>query len=319
VRVTLHPRNDGGIGAAALIGVALLSAAAPAPPKAGVESRFLYGLADHNGSLRLGSVALSWDWRAGELYTAGASVINVFDDNGMRVYSFGNDPALGNVVSVAPSGDDLYALAAQGGLTWIVRCNFRGEPVSRIELRGVPAAFRDRFVAGAIAIAGDNLYLAEKGRLKVLVVSTAGDYRASYELSELMGLDPAKAGEVMMRGFSVDRSGYVLFTVSELFSAYILSPEGSLRSFGSAGSVPGKFNVAGGIAADERGHLYVTDVLRGVVMVFAREDLSFLGEFGYRGKAPWNLVAPSEVAAANGRVYVSQSIGAVKVFGVRFE
>jgi hypothetical protein len=54
-------------------------------------------------------------------------------------------------------------------------------------------------------------------------------------------------------------------------------------------------------------------------MVFDSSTLRFLGEFGYRGDDPENLIAPSNVAVGNGRVYVSQSRGAVKAFAVRFD
>jgi hypothetical protein len=121
-----------------------------------------------------------------------------------------------------------------------------------------------------------------------------------------------------MRGFSVDRDGNMLFTVASVFSAYVMSPEGKVRAFGQKGSTPGKFNIVSGIAADEEGRLFLTDSLRAVVMVFD-PSFQFLGEFGYRGPDPENLVSPFNLAVGNGRVYVTQSRGAVKAFAVRFD
>jgi len=48
-------------------------------------------------------------------------------------------------------------------------------------------------------------------------------------------------------------------------------------------------------------------------------SFQFLGEFGYRGPDPENLVSPFNLAVGNGRVYVTQSRGAVKAFAVRFD
>ena len=54
-----------------------------------------------------------------------------------------------------------------------------------------------------------------------------------------------------------------------------------MHSFGTRGSGPGKFNIVAGIAADESGHLFVTDTLRAVVIAFDKE-LKFVGEFSRR-------------------------------------
>jgi hypothetical protein len=125
-----------------------------------------------------------------------------------------------------------------------------------------------------------------------------------------------KAGDAGFTGFGVDGRGNVLFTVAPLFQAFVLSPEGELRGFGVRGSSPGKFNVVGGIAADPDGNLYVTDVLRSVVMVFDAA-FEFQGEFGYRGDGPGNLIAPRDLVVGDGQVFVTQSAArGVSVFRI---
>jgi hypothetical protein len=85
-----------------------------------------------------------------------------------------------------------------------------------------------------------------------------------------------------------------------------MTPDKHVQAFGARGSSPGKFNVVSGIAADDKGNIYLTDTLRCVVMVFDKE-LNFRKEFGFRGLEPGNLIAPMELAVNSDRVYVAQT------------
>ena len=200
-----------------------------------------------------------------------------------------------------------------------MRCNFRGETVAPVELTGLPAEFADGFAPNVLAVRDAHLDLADKNSLKVAVVTPDGAVAKALDLAQMIGLGPRDRMDAMMRGFSVDAKGDLLFTVASVFSAYVISPEGKVRMFGSRGSSPGKFNVVAGITSDDEGHLFITDSLRAVVMVFDSQTFRFLGEFGYRGDSPQNLISPYSVVVGNGRVYVSQSRGAVKAFAIRFD
>ena len=292
------------------------------PAWGGVRATFQYPLADSVGKMSFGWSPLTWDATASELYVVDGSngVVDVFNDNGMIIYTFGDSAAFGRVAGVAvlPGGEPLVLGSGTDGYQ-LVRCNFRGEPVGKIEPRDVPKAFAEGFRPDSIAVAQDRIYLADQNAMKVLLLALDGSYQNSFELSRMIGIPEGKAADEMMRGFSVDRDGNMLFTVATLFQAYVLSPEGAVRAFGQKGSLPGRFNIAGGIAADDDGHLFVTDTLRCVVMVFDRESFRFLGEFGNRGSGPGNLISPLGIAVGNGRVYVTQSVGTVQAFGVQFE
>ena len=303
----------------ALTATALLAAR---PAFAGVHANFLYALSDSVGKMSFGGTPLLWDAKASELYVVDGrnGVIDVFNDNGMVIYSFGDSVALGHVAGVAVlAGGEPLVLGYNGPDYRIVRCNFRGEPVEKIELREVPKAFAENFHPGSIYVARDRIYLADAGTMKVLLTALDGTYQTSFDLIPMLGLAETKRGEEMMRGFSVDGDGNMLFTVATLFQAFVVSPEGSVRGFGQKGSLPGRFNIAGGIVADDAGHIFVADTLRCVVMAFDRETFQFLGEFGNRGGGPGNLINPGEIAVGNGRVYVTQSVGTVKAYGVQFE
>jgi len=291
------------------------------PARVGVRATFLHPLADGVSRLAFGWSPLSWDAKASELYVVDNrhGVVEVFNDNGMAVHSFG-DSALGLVAGVAvlETGEPLL-LTVRGESFALVRCNYRGEQVGRIELRGVPAKFAEGFRPGSLHVAAGRVWLADKSSMKVLVVEPDGSFAAAHDLARLAGVDEQRRGDAMMRSFAVEADGHMLFTVATLFRAFVVSPDGHVRSFGVKGSTPGRFNVVGGIASDGDGHLFLTDTLRSVVMVFDRESFRFLGEFASRGRGPSGLVNPLDLVVGNGRVYVTQSTGPVKAFAVQFE
>lgn len=284
-----------------------LAIAMIARPAAGAfEVSYQYSLSTVTGVVPFAAVRLGLDPWHEEIFVVGDGLVRIFNRSGMEVFAFGNDPELGVPSgAVALENGDLLVLAYADGRPSLVRCNFRGEPVAKVPLKGVPAAFADGFLPGAIASAASHVYLADKGAMKVLVTELDGTYVDSFDVARLLEVGDRR-GDYGLAGFNVDRDGNVLFTVQPLFSAYVLSPKGDLRGFGQRGSAPGKFNVVGGIARDDQGYLYVTDVLKSAVLVFDPE-FRFVKEFGYRGSRSSNLVAPIDVVAVGGHLYVAQN------------
>lgn len=282
----------------------LLVAAVPAPgPPVPVSVSYLHSLSTTSGVLPLDAASLTYDREHKELFVVDGPVVRVFNESGMETYSFGDDPELGSIRSlVALEDGDLLALSYMGAKPVLVRCNFRGEPLTRIEPRGVPAEFAED-LPNAIRYANGRIYLASPGRMRVVVLDATGAFVAGYDLAKLIG-EEGKRQEMGFRGFNVDKDGNLLFTVQTLFQAFVVSPEGGVRSFGVKGSAPGKFNVVSGIARDEEGNFYVADILKSAVLVFDKE-FRFLREFGYRGRGPQNLAAPEDLAAGNGKLYVA--------------
>jgi hypothetical protein len=306
----------------------LAGAAAARDASAAIQAEYAWNLADMTGAIRTGGVALTWDRHGKELFVVDCGVVRVFSRTGMEIFSFGDDAQLGHVYSVAALEDgDLLLLTMTGGQMSVVRSNFRGEPLGKVELTGVPAEVSQDFRPNGIAYAAGKVFLLDKRSMRLVVTDLSGAHVASYDLSEMI-----VAGEALedssrrdaagvqrentgIRGFSVDASGNVLFTVQPLFRAYFLSTDGNLHAFGTKGSAQGKFNIVGPIAADEHGNLYVGELLRSVVIVF-NKDFEFVREFGSRGYGPGDLLVPSELAAGDGKVFVSQSRRGVKVFRV---
>lgn len=309
------------VASAVFVTIAALSLAgrAAAPPSK-IESRFLYALSSTTGTLPYSWASLSMDREAMELYVVSGGIVDIFNDAGMSVYDFANETGYGQPFAIAPiKGGDLYLLTNTADGWAVVRTNFRGDVIGKVEITGLPDDFAAEFRPSTLVTSGGKIFLADKARMRVAVAGLDGKVASTVDFVDLMSIGEKQRADASMRAFDVDASGNMLFTISALFSAYVYSPDGKLRGFGMKGSTPGKFNVVGGITADESGHIYVTDVLRCAVMVFDASDFSFLGEFGERGYYASDIVAPLNVAAANGKVYVTQSRGGVKVFGVQFQ
>jgi DNA-binding beta-propeller fold protein YncE len=288
----------------ALANLSSLILAASAPTPDSVKVTYLHSLSTSFGTVPLDAVTLSYDREHHEIFVTGDGPARVYNESGMEVFIFDDDPNIGRIRSVATREDgDLLVLSTLESGAALIRCTFRGEFISRLELSGVPAGF-----AGAnysvMRQQGGQLYLADLNAMKVLVVDGEGTYVASWDLAPLLEVGEQRE-DYGLRGFNVDKDGNILFTVQALFKAFVLSPAGDLRAFGTRGGAPGKFNVVSGIARDDAGNFYVADILKSVVNVFDPE-FRFVREFGYRGRGPHNLAAPEDLAVADGKLFVSQ-------------
>lgn len=271
-----------------------------------LKADYLFNFATSAGSLFQTFQGLTYDAAGSELYVVSQGLVRVFNAAGVEVFSFGDAPELGGVVGAAPlESGDVLLLATSTTDWWLLRTSFRGELKARVSLSGIPAAFPMKdFRPVAIRYAKGKVYVADRATMRVLVLDFDGAYLASYDLAELLQAGDKRA-DLGIRGFNVDREGNLLFTVSPEFKAYILAPSGQMRVFGKAGSAPGRFGVVSGIASDDEGRIFVTDVLRCQVIVFDK-NLEFVGEFGGRGFDAASLIGPNEVVVASGKVYVTQ-------------
>jgi hypothetical protein len=292
--------------------VALPSLASAAIPQI-VTAKYIYNLSDSNGPVPSSWGSLSYDPEHKELYVIDKQdgTVGIFNDVGMEIYRFGQDSDLGMILSVAvlDGGDLLVLAAATRGPPVIWRCNFRGEPKERIELRDVPAKFAAEFWPDTLAFRAGKIFLVQKGEMKVLVADASGRCLAAHDYFHELQFDKiktARGGAGAMHTVNVDDKGNVLFTVSPMFKVFVVSPDGKVDSFGERGGAPGKFNITGGVARDEQGNFYVSDVLKCAVLVFSPQ-FEFIGQFGERGWERGELIAPLEIAVADGKLYVSQS------------
>lgn len=269
------------------------------------SASYLYSLSNFYGILPVSWVHLSVDESTNEVYMIPGAGVDIFNDKGMEVYSFNKAAELGAVADTAVNDEgNILILAYREQHTEIIRCNYRGEPIAKIKLQGVPPEFAGMDFNRMI-YRNRLLYLASLNDMKVIVTDGAGVFQSGYDMAALIGEDAQDTGIV---GFSVTREGDMLFTVPAIAKAYVVSPDRSYKVFGRRGSTAGKFGVPGGIVTDASGKfILVADTLRCCIVVYDR-NLKFRTEFGYRGRRPEALVAPVALAIdGQNRLYVSQS------------
>lgn len=270
------------------------------------EPRYLYNLSNLTGPVASSLSTLWFDATNREVYAVTGDTIRVFNGTGLETFSFPISREHGGALAVATLGNGDIAAVSSSLRNGLVRYSFRGEPLGRIEFTGVPAGALEGFNPDAIAVSNGKLYVADRMRLRVIVLDESGAYQRSWDLAPLLKLEGRKRLENAMTGFSVDGQGNILFSVATLFQAFVLSPDGTLRGFGSRGNGPGKFNLVGPIAADEDGRVVVLDVLKAAVIVFDR-NLEFLVEFGGRGWDRAGFIGPTDMVVGGGKAFVSQS------------
>ena len=283
-----------------------------AQASAEVRSTFLYNLANFYGKIPYNDVRIRVDRVRDDVYAVDRGIVRVFNDVGMEVFWFGDDPELAGIYDLAldEKGDIFllsYDFSDLGNPKYgVIRCNYRGEARERFAVSGLPKEF-SRFFPNYMFYQNDTFFFLGSSNMTVVVTDRKGVFLKGYNLADILEIPEKDRPDTEIFGFSLDRAGNMLFTVPVLFKAFVVSPDGKVAgSFGKAGSAPGLFGIVSGIVADDQGNYLVVERLRSVVMIFDRE-FRFLKEFGYRGDKPGNLIRPSELALGNsGKLYVTQ-------------
>jgi hypothetical protein len=270
-----------------------------------ISASYLYTLSNFSGILPVSWVDISVDESRNEVYVVPGQAIKIFNENGMEVYSFNEAGDVAGVMDVAVDDEGSIILLSSAP-NRIIRCNYRGEPISQMELKNLPPEFSG-FFPNRVFFRKGSFYFASLSSLQVVVTDRAGLFRDGYDIAAIIKLGQAERKDADIVGFSVDKDGNILFTLPVMAKAYVLSPDKQERSFGMAGSTPGRFGVVAGITSDASGKfILVADTLRCVVMIFDR-DFRFQTEFGFRGLRPENLVGPMGLAVdSKNRLYVAQ-------------
>jgi len=274
------------------------------------NANFLYKLSDFTGIIPYMGGKVRIDQDRNETYVLYQHTVKVFNEKGMEIYRFGDSENLGRVHDLAIDHEGNILVLTEIGQgsdldTVIIRCNFKGDPLERIAIKGIPQDFKE-FRPGSMVYRDGQIYLVDGSNLRVAIIDVNGQVRKTIDLVPLSELREQDRGDVQLGGFSVDASGNMLFTLPVLFSATVLSPDGKVATFGEPGSLPGKFGVVADIMRDNRGNIFVADRLKSIVSVYD-SSFKFMAEFGGRGNDPGSLVVPQEIAiGADDRLYVTQ-------------
>lgn len=284
---------------------------------AALDVSFLYKLSDYNGVIPFSGVKMFSDGAFNEMYVLDGGMIRIFNKSGMEVYRINDDGSLGSIAAcVVDKEGNIIALSYDQRGCFLLRCNFRGELIARMELQGVPGTIRSGFNPSFLSYRDGHLYLADSATMMVVVTDEQGRFEQAIDLFDAADFPERKRSNVDMMGFSVDEKGEILFTVPTEFCAYKRAPDGEVVSFCQRGSGPGKFNIAAGIVADDKGYIYVSDKLKSAVLIFD-DEFKFVDQMGYRGVGPYGLIVPMEMAVLGDKLYVSQGAEqGVSVFSI---
>jgi sugar lactone lactonase YvrE len=302
--------------------VIVVSMALPVNAASAIRMVYNHNFSSFNGPLLAQWAIIFVDRERNETYVIDRieREIKIYNEFGMEVFVFGDTGNLGVVYDLTvDSNGDIVVISSKGGAPEITRCNYRGEPKETIRLKNLPSEFSN-FAPRHLIHREGKLYLLDNSDLRIAVVDLNGVFETGYDIAPLIDVPDDKRNENEITGFNLDADGNMLFTVSVLFQAFRLSPEGQIESFGVSGSAPGAFGVIAGIVSDERGYVYVADKLKCAVLVFDK-NLEFKTEFGFRGDGPQNLIVPNDIDTdSHGNLFVSQGANrGISVFRALYE
>lgn len=283
------------------------------PLWAGVRGSFLYDLSSFTGSIPFGWPRVAVDRERTEIYVLYQNLVRVFNEAGMEIYQFGEESNFGHLADISTDREgNIWLLqyrwsdSAKANEFEIIRCNFRGEPVEKIELRNLPTGLSE-FQPDRLICRGGDLYLFQSASMQVVVAELTGAFKKRYDLRSVLDLKVKESGDLIIAGFSVEGDGSFLFTIPSLFKAFKISPEQKVGSFGRPGGAPGRFNVVAGIVSDSKGNILVVDKLKCTIMIFDK-NYNFITQIGSRGYKPGQLIAPDHISIdRQDRIYVTQA------------
>ncbi|WP_020675666.1 hypothetical protein [Geopsychrobacter electrodiphilus] len=296
-----------------------------------LNASFLYMLSDFSGVVPSQWALLAIEPKNHEVYTLipGSNELRIYNAQGMQIFVTSDESGVASVsdIAVTETGD-IYLLPRNFTAQSLQILNFRGELQSTLRLKGLPPDYRN-FGPELLEYRDGRFYLFEPGGLRIVEVAADGGFLHAYDLRDKITAlgrkrEPdkkKKEQELSGSDFCVGVDGSLYLTVPTLFSVFILKPDGTLDSFGVSGSGPGKFGVVSGVTSDDHGNIYVADRLRSVVMIFSR-GYEFLGEFGYRGSRPEDMIVPDDLVLdqQSAQVYVSQAANkGVGVYQIRID
>jgi DNA-binding beta-propeller fold protein YncE len=269
---------------------------------------YIYTLSRFTGPVAYSWARLATDPQNQEVYVLNSKnrSVDIYNREGMEVYSFGVDTQFGSLQDITADPDgNLFVLVTRVDGRHMIKLNFRGDYLNEMPLLQLPEEFSG-FSPNRLVLDQEVIFLADLGSKQIIKVDLNGRYLAGYKVDDLLTqVSDEDKTDFVMNDFALDKRGRPIFTMSLLWQAGVLNQDGSISTFGKRGDAPGKFGIISGIAADKQGRLYVSDILRSVVLVFD-EHFQFLTEFGGRGGGPSNLIGPSHLAMEGDLLYVTQ-------------
>ena len=290
----------------AILAVMHLIAVPPPACSGEYKATFIHKLSDFSGSKPFNSSLLKPDPVKGEIYAINGDSVSVFNANGMEIFRIDSDSSIGAIADIVVTSDQkLVLLVNKNSRVQLLLCNYRGEQLGEMSLKGLPPELKD-FSPNRIYGRDKHLYLLSMSAMRLVVINEQGSFVRAIDLATAIGFTEQERSDSGLGGFALDKEGGFVFTVSTVGKLFTLSGDGKTsRIFGRRGSRPGLFGVPTGVAVDLDGNYLVVDKLRCVVSVFDHKFV-FITEFAKRGLGPGDLIAPDDIIVdtAN-RAYIS--------------
>ncbi|WP_224985035.1 NHL repeat-containing protein [Geomonas agri] len=270
------------------------------------KATFLHKLSDFSGAKPFNSSRLKADPAKGEVYVINGDSVSVFNPSGMEIFRIDSDASIGSIVDIAVTSEQkLMLLTSKNNRFQLMLCNYRGEQLGEIPLKGLPPELTG-FTPNRIYDRDKHLYLVSMSGMRLVVTDEQGTFIRAVDLALAAGYSDQERNDTGLGGFTLDRDGGFAFTVPATAKLHTVSSEGTNgRTYGRRGSRPGLFGVPTGVAVDRNGNYLVVDKLRCVVMVFDR-NFALITEFAKHGFGPGDLIAPDDLIVDSGnRAYIS--------------
>ena len=169
----------------------------------------------------------------------------------------------------------------------------------------------DVVLAKPVAVAVDErgiIYVADTGRAEVVSFDSGGQSRLRFRRPASGQYQPVAVTVVAGKLFVADVAAHQIDVFSTVDGAH-------LETIGGVGSEPGRFYFPMGLAGDDDGNLFVSDMLNGRVQVLG-DDHEFIRAVGRPGNRYGDLGSPKHLGVGpDGVIFVADcSFGHVHLF-----
>lgn len=225
----------------------------------------------------------------------GANVVCVYDRAGQKWYRWDRAGKVRFVSPVAAARKNGVLYVADSGLGALLGMDSKGELVfMRNDHLKRPCA---------VAIAGEQVFVADAERHCVVVFDLGGRYQRQF------GRRGTGPGEFNFpTHLSATSKGFILVTDSMNTRVQVLDGQGTHQStIGALGDSPGQFSRPKGAAADSAGNVYVVDAMFDNVQIFNPKGQLLLS-FGEGGNSAGEFWLPNGIAVTRqNEIFVADS------------
>ena len=196
-----------------ILAASLLLPPFPAQASAEVKSTFLYNLANFYGKIPYSDVRIRVDRVRDEVYVVDRGIVRVFNETGMEMFWFGDDPELTAIYDLAvDEKGDLFLLSYDFSNPWdpkycvdpvqLPRRRPKRNSRSRDSPRNSPGSSPITCFTGT-----DKFFFLSSSEMRVVVTDRKGVFLKGYNLADILEIPEKDRPNTEIFGFSLDPRG----------------------------------------------------------------------------------------------------------------